>query len=75
MTPDKQFALTNELKEKWDIPSETDAFEFQLHKVIEERCDEFDYYLEQEGFEIIERDMQRVATSIYNYTVIVIKNS
>ncbi len=74
MTPDKKIELTIKQKEKLGIKSNQHAFEFQLHKVIEERCDEFDYYLEEEGFEILERDMQRVATSIYNYTVVGFKD-
>jgi hypothetical protein len=48
-------------------------YKITLHKVIEERCDELDYEIEDNGYEIIHRDMTRVATSIYNYDVFFIK--
>ena len=75
MTPDRIENLTDEEKHKFSIPLTTDAFRYSIDKVIEERCDEFDYTLEDDGFEIIHRDLMRVATSIYNYEVIIIKNS
>lgn len=46
---------------------------FELEKVIEERCDDLDYYLEDQGYEILHREYKRVATSIYDYQVYVIK--
>lgn len=49
--------------------SNKDVFFIQLEKVIEERCDELDCYLEDQGYEIIHRDFKTVATNIYNYKV------
>lgn len=69
MHPTKKISLTEKEKEKFEIPKNAKAFEFHLEKVIEERCDEFDMALEEDGFEIVDRDMIRVATSIYNYVV------
>ena len=46
-----------------------------LDRVIEERCDEFDYELEEEGFEIINRDLEPIATSIFRYRVVALKES
>ena len=55
-----------EIKE-FGLPPETQCFE--LDKVIEERCDDLDYYLEDQGYEILHQEYIRVATSIYNYRV------
>lgn len=63
-------ALKSEEKQKFNLPSNSKAFEFCLDKVIEERCDEFDYYLEDNGYEIANREMIPIATSIFNYKVI-----
>ena len=60
-------AITAEEMAKFDLPSETQCFE--LDKVIEERCDDLDYYLEDQGYEILHQEYIRVATSIYNYRV------
>jgi hypothetical protein len=75
MTPDKietinciDFSKNNP---DFKYSSNTKLYKYSLDKVIEERCDEFDYILEEEGFEIVTREMIRVATSIYNYKVIV----
>lgn len=54
------------LSEEIKLPN-GDVFKITLHKVIEERCDELDYLIEDSGYEIIHRDLNRVATSIYNY--------
>lgn len=44
-------------------------FMIKLEKVIEERCDELDYHLEDQGHMILHQEYKRVATSIYNYKV------
>lgn len=46
-----------------------EIFVIKLFKVIEERCDELDYQLEEEGYDILHQEYIRVATSIYNYEV------
>ena len=73
MIPDQIRELDELEKEKLGFTSNESIFEYILEKVIEERCDEFDYHLEESGFEIISRDFKRVATSIYNYKVIIHK--
>ena len=60
-------------KKNFGIEPKHEAFKFILEKVIEERCDEFDYELEEQGFIIVDRDMISVATSIFNYHVIAYK--
>lgn len=61
--------------EKFQFPQELKhleneyIFHIKLEKVIEERCDELDYILEEEGYTILHQDYIRVATSIYNYLV------
>lgn len=75
MNPHHKRKLSDSEKEKIDIPSHWSAFEFGLDKVIEERCDEFEYELEEHGYEIFNRDYIRVATSIYNFRVIAAKES
>jgi hypothetical protein len=52
-----------------EVELSTDIYTIQLDKVIEERCDELDYILEDNGYDIIHRDMRPVATSIFNYTI------
>ena len=74
MTPDRIDNLSVEEKKLYKIPKETKAYRYSLDKVIEERCDEFDYILEDEGYEIIHRELKRVATSIFDYEVIVVKS-
>lgn len=77
MVPDliEQITTTKRkaLIEKYSLNDDCKLLQYTLEKVIEERCDEFDYQLEEEGFKIIEREFKRVATSIYNYQVIVFK--
>ena len=73
MNADRQEKLTQEEREKYNIKDNSLAYRFYLDKVIEERCDEFDYILESEGFEILNQEMIRIATSIYNYEVTVTK--
>ena len=57
------------LAEAVGLPNVDDIYKISLQKVIEERCDELDYIIEDMGYEIIYRDLNRVATSIYNYCV------
>ena len=59
---------------EFNLNSKQEVFQYCLDKVIEERCDELDYMLEDDGFEILDREMTRVATSIYNYQVIVVRS-
>jgi hypothetical protein len=73
MTPTKIIALPKEKFAQFNIPKGAQAFSYFLEKSIEERCDELDYQLEDEGFEIVHRDLNPVATNIYNYEVIVFK--
>ena len=73
MTPTRQTKLDNIEKEKRQIPSDKDAYLFELDKVIEERCDEFDNQLEAEGYSIVSQDMEPAAVSIFNYQVIAYK--
>jgi hypothetical protein len=73
MTPDRKITLDDTEKLKYKIPLDRVAFLFELDKVIEERCDEFDYELEEQGYVIANRDMETAAVSIFNYKVIVFK--
>ncbi|MCT4641451.1 MAG: hypothetical protein N4A33_04080 [Bacteriovoracaceae bacterium] len=54
-----------------NIPTKQ-AYIIELEKVIEERCDELDYNLEYQGYQIIHRDYITLSTNIYNYKVIFI---
>ena len=59
----------DELKlDQIDIPKGK-AYVIELDRVIEERCDELDYILEDHGFEIFHRDYETLATNIYHYRV------
>lgn len=58
---------TEEEKSKFNITEK--CYVIELFKVIEERCDELDYEIDEEGHEILHREYTRVATSIYNYQV------
>jgi hypothetical protein len=73
MTPDRIEKLKLEDYPHFRLSSGSELYRYSIDKVIEERCDELDYILEEEGFEILDRNMIRVATSIYNYEVIVSK--
>jgi hypothetical protein len=70
MTPTRQTTLDKIEMKKHSIPEDREAFLFELDKVIEERCDEFDYQLEGEGYTIVSQDMEPAAVSIFNYKVI-----
>ncbi|MCO4755624.1 MAG: hypothetical protein KC478_14175 [Bacteriovoracaceae bacterium] len=74
MQADEKIELDKQEKEKFGIPQECEAYRFILEKIIEERCDEFDYELEELGFTIADRDMKNVATSIYTYNVVAYKD-
>jgi hypothetical protein len=65
----KKIPLPQGEYQKYDIPLSTKAYVFHLDKVIEERCDEFDYYLEDNKYTIVARDLIPIATSIFNYRV------
>lgn len=65
--------LTQTEKEKLQIPHEWIAFEYFYSKVIEERCDQFEYEFESEGFEIIHSELIPVATSIFDFKLIIAK--
>lgn len=70
MNPHRKRELSQDEKKNLKIPLKSKAFAFYLDKVIEERCDEFEYSLEDSGFEIVDREYNRVATSIYNFIII-----
>jgi len=55
----------------YQIDSDWEAFEFYYSKVIEERCDQFEYELESEGYEVFNRDYIPIATSIYDFKLVV----
>ncbi|MBC77161.1 MAG: hypothetical protein CME64_14210 [Halobacteriovoraceae bacterium] len=73
MQPDEKRLLTDSEKKAIGVENEDSAYEFILDRVIEERCDEFDYELEDEAYTIIKKDMEPIATSIFKYTVIASK--
>jgi hypothetical protein len=63
--------LTDEEKEDLEIELPTgEIYIIELDRVIEERCDELDYILEDHGHEILHRDYKTLATNIYHYKVI-----
>lgn len=57
------------LEEREQFKIKEECYIIDLFKVIEERCDELDNEIDEEGYEIIHREYTRVATSIYNYQV------
>ena len=57
------------LEEREQFKIKEDCYIIDLFKVIEERCDELDNEIDEEGYEILHREYTRVATSIYNYQV------
>lgn len=44
-------------------------FKIELDRVIEERCDELDYLLEDHEYEILHRVYKELAINIFHYTV------
>lgn len=66
---DQKIKATADQLEKYHIDSKNEVFVISLFKVIEERCDELDYIIDENGYEIHHREYTRVATSIYNYEV------
>ncbi len=75
MRVDEKRLLTIKEKLALGLSAQDHVYEFMLDRVIEERCDEFDYELEEEGFEIINRDLEPIATSIFRYRVVALKGS
>ena len=73
MTPTRKRALDNSEKQKYNISQDKKAYLFEFDKIIEERCDEFDYQLESDGYTIVFQDLEPAAVSIFNYTVIAYK--
>ena len=57
------------LEEREQFKIKEECYIIDLFKVIEERCDELDNEIDEEGYEIIHQEYTRVATSIYNYQV------
>ena len=74
MIPDRETRLDNTEKERLGIPLEKEAVIFEFDKIIEERCDEFDFELEQLGYTVVSQDMEPAAVSIFNYKVIAYKD-
>lgn len=69
----RQTELDEDEKSNFEISIDKEAYLFELDKVIEERCDEFDIQLEGDGFVIVSQDLSPVAVSIFNYKVIAYK--
>ena len=62
--------LTDEEKEELEVQiPEGKLFIIELDRVIEERCDELDYILEDHRYEIFHRDYKNLAVNIYHYKV------
>lgn len=74
MLPDREFILSLDDKKERKLDLKLKITDFFLDKVIEERCDEFDYNLESDGYIILERDYETAAPSVFNYRVTVYKN-
>lgn len=70
----RQTELDEDEKSKLDIPLEMKAYLFELDKVIEERCDQFDYELEEDGYTLVSQDLSPVAASIFSYRVVAYRN-
>ena len=70
MIPTRQKPLERNEKLKFKIPIDSEAWIFEFDKIIEERCDQFDYELEEEGYIIISQELTPAAVSIFNYKVI-----
>ncbi|MFT6633790.1 MAG: hypothetical protein ACJAS4_003762 [Bacteriovoracaceae bacterium] len=75
MLANRQTKLDEDEKSKFKISLDKEAYLFELDKVIEERCDQFDYELEEDGFVIISQDLFPVAVSIFNYKVVAYKSN
>lgn len=73
MRPERETILGTEEKLKYKIPLDREAFLYEFDKIIEERCDEFEYQLEREGYTIVSQDLEPVAVSIFNFKVIAYK--
>jgi hypothetical protein len=73
MIPARETKLDNNEKLKYDIPLDKNAFLFEFDKIIEERCDEYDFELEALGYTIVFQDMEPAAVSIFNYKVVAYK--
>ena len=73
MQADREKILSFDEKKYYSIDPSREAFCFYLDKVIEERCDEFDLILEDDHFEIVDREYETIAANIFNYKVICFK--
>jgi hypothetical protein len=63
--------LTKTEREKYSL-AETDRCEVLIfEKITEERADQFEYELEDQGHEVLDSVLSRVATSIYNVEIFV----
>ena len=71
----RQTELDKDEKLELEIPLDKEAFLFELDKVIEERCDQFDNELEDNGYVIVSQDLSPAAVSIFNYKVVAYRNN
>jgi hypothetical protein len=67
-------ALTSEQFKEYSIDSSWEAYELIFSKVIEERCDQFEYEFQSEGYEIVFSDLIPVATSIFDFKLIIARS-
>ena len=62
--------LTNEERDELEVQlPEGEVQIIELDRVIEERCDELDTILEDQGYEILHRDYKTLSTNVYHYWV------
>ena len=73
IVPTRKEEVTQKERIKYKILEQHEAFVFELDKVIEERCDEFIYQLEDEGYTLVSEELEPVAVSIFNFKVIAYK--
>ena len=67
---ERKVKLTRQQSQSLEFSSELGPiYLIELDKVIEERCDELDNMIEDQGYEIIHRDYKIIATSIFSYKV------
>ena len=75
MLENNKQALTEQQYKEYSIDPSWEAYELTYSKVIEERCDQFENEYQSEGFEIIFSDLIPVATSIFDFRLIIARES
>lgn len=75
MTPSAKYSLTTKQKAEYSINELVESYKFIWDKILESQVDDVDQFMDNDGFEVVHRELKPTAGNVFDYEIIAYRDN